>query len=120
MRPLPTAADPVPGSALRPKRDPGSVKQAPRGLVVVVNPGLGSEVADLQVKCCFFLAGGAERSGLSLMETPDPGLSGDMGLEGRSGSSAERWLWDPLPLGRAFGLVELLAAALKTNSPWKR
>lgn len=75
MRPLPTAADPVPGSALRPKRDPGSVKQAPRGLVVMVNPGLGSEVADLQVKCCFFLAGGAERSGLSLMETPDPGLS---------------------------------------------
>ena len=77
-------------------------------------------MASLQVKCYFFLAGGAEGSGLSLTETLDPGLSGNTGLGGKSGSSAERWLWKPVPLGRAFGLAELLGAALKTNSPWKR
>lgn len=101
MRPLPTAADPVPGSAGRPKRDPGSVQQAPRGLVVMVNRWLGSEVADLQVKCYFFLADGAKGSGLSLMETPDPGSRVTWGRKGEVGAPlsngfGSQFLWEGL------------------------
>jgi len=45
---------------------------------------------------------------------------------GQYGAGSEKWelgramLWEPVPSGRAFRLAELLAAALKTNSPWKR
>lgn len=89
MRPLVTTDDPIPDSAVCPKRDPDSVKEAPGGLVVMVAPRLRSEVASLQVKCYFFLTGGAEGNGLSLTETPDPGLLGNTGLGGKSGSSAK-------------------------------
>lgn len=89
MRPLPTTDDPIPGSAVRPNCDPDSMKEAPGGLVVMVAPRLQSEVASLQVKCYFFLACGAEGGSLSLTETPDPGLSGNTGLGGKSGSSAK-------------------------------
>lgn len=45
-----------------------------------------SEVANLQVKCYFFLAAEVKGSNLSLMKTPDPEL---LGLGGGSESSAE-------------------------------
>lgn len=65
--------------------------------VVTVAPELRSEVANLQVKCYFFLAAEVKGSNLSLMKTPDPGL---LGLGGKSGSSAEcfgsQFLWEGL------------------------
>lgn len=59
--------------------------------------------------------------GKQLVLDGDPGSwAVGQGLGGKTGSSVEQWFWELVPSGRAFRLAELLAAALKTNSPWKR
>lgn len=90
MRPLPTTADCSPGSAVHPKRNPGSVKEAPWG------SGYGHSMTRVRIGCftsemLFFRGWWGQGKRLVLDGDPGsyPGLSGDTGLEGKSRSSAE-------------------------------